>query len=412
VATLELGIALLIAALPLVLAVTNFHPFLWVGFVVFLLCAMVLDLGLSGGGKAMTTKVALSWCALWVTLALIFNAGLLYYAGATHAEQFFAGYLLEYSLSVDNLFVFVLVFAFFRTPPELQHRALVWGIVGAIVLRASMILIGAELIKQWKGVLALFGIFLVYTAVTLLLHSDDDDPSEKWWVRLLERRLPLVDGYRGTSFIVKEAVPDAEGKSVARWMFTRLFLVVLVIEASDVMFAVDSVPAIFGVSDPPPPPFIVFTANMFAILGLRSLYFALSGAIQQLRYLNYGLSLVLGFIGVKMILAEGVGAVASVCERAGFARPTWLPAHGLHVETSHSLIVIVGLLTVTVVLSVLFKPDPPPEDDLEDSACGLSSSSDEIKAMTADDELGVPGEGEAVAPNEVVLHEEEAPSAE
>ncbi|MGE0707175.1 MAG: TerC/Alx family metal homeostasis membrane protein [Planctomycetota bacterium] len=371
----------------------QFHPLLWGGFFVFLLFAMALDLGLTQRGKPLSTRAALGWCAVWVTLALIFNAGLAFFVGAESAEQFFAGYLLEYSLSVDNLFVFVLVFAFFRTPPHLQHRALVWGIVGAMVLRATMILLGAALIQRWQGVLVLFGLFLLYTGVMLLFHDEDDDPSDKWWIKLLERRLPLTDDYRGDRFFVRE--PAADG-GPGKLLLTRLFLVVVIIEASDVMFALDSVPAIFGVSTPPPPAFIVFTANMFAILGLRSLYFALSGAIQQLRYLNYGLSLVLAFIGLKMIVAEAPKAARSVCELVGAAVPSWVPEHGLHLKTSHSLLVICGLLTVTIVLSLVAKA--PAEEEEEAPAWGLSSRSDhELPAVDASDELGVPAEDAPLA---------------
>ena len=362
----------------------TFPWYAWAAFAVFILLAMVVDLGLGKGGKAMTTKAALTWCAIWISLALLFNAWIWYAYGTAYAEQFFAGYLLEYSLSVDNLFVFVLVFAFFRTPAELQHRALVWGIVGAMVLRATMILLGAALIEQWKGVLVFFGLFLLYTGVMMLFHDEDDDPSEKWWVRFLEKRLPLTDGYRGEHFVVKE--DDGTGK--LKTLFTRLFLVVLVIEVSDVMFAVDSVPAIFGVTDIP---FIVFTSNMFAILGLRSLYFGLSGAIQKLQYLNYGLSLILAFIGLKMILGEAPHAITSFCEWANYGVPGWVPAKGLHLTTLQSLGVIVTILTVTIVLSIVLAPAEEPEPETS-----LSSSSAELRAHVEGDdpgdELGVPSD--------------------
>jgi len=376
-------------AAPIPPVAPSFPWYAWAAFAVFILLAMVVDLNVGKSGKAMTTKTALTWCAIWVSLALLFNAWIWYAYGAVYAEQFFAGYLLEYSLSVDNLFVFVLVFAFFRTPSELQHRALVWGIVGAMVLRAAMILLGAALIQQWKGVLVFFGVFLLYSGIMMLFHDEDEDPSEKWWVRFLEKRLPLTDGYRGDSFVVKEA--DSTGR--VKTLFTRLFLVVLVIEASDVMFAVDSVPAIFGVTDIP---FIVFTSNMFAILGLRSLYFGLSGAIQKLQYLNYGLSLILAFIGLKMILGEAPHAITSFCQWREMAVPGWVPAKGLHLTTAQSLGVIVGILAITIVLSIVLAPA-----EEEEPETSLSSSSAELRAYVegddAGDELGVPSDdGDAV----------------
>jgi len=281
------------------------HPVMWGAFVVFVIVASAFDLLLYRRSHgALSTRAALVWSGIWIALALVFNVVVLYTMGREPAEEFLAGYLLEKSLSVDNLFVFVLVFAFFRTPPREQRRVLVWGIIGAMVLRAVMILLGAALIQRFHYTLVFFGVFLVYSGLKLVFHDQDDDPSKSRMIRFFQRVLPLTydvttdeDGneervlaYRGPHFWVIE-----DGKRV----FTPLFLVLLVVEGSDVVFAVDSVPAIFGVTNDP---FIVFTSNMFAILGLRALFFVIAAAIQRLRYLNIGLAIVLSFIGIKMLL--------------------------------------------------------------------------------------------------------------
>lgn len=369
--------------MPLSLASIDFGPWHWAAFVGFMLVASAVDLGLGRRGKAMSTKSALMWCGVWITLALSFN-GWLAYHDLTKGEEFFQGYLLEYSLSVDNLFVFVLVFGYFKTPSHLQHRALVWGIIGAMVLRATMILVGAALIKQWQWVLVLFGLFLVYSGIKMLFHDDDDDPSQSKLIQFLQKRLPLADGYREDKFVVREPVDPAAPGGPVRMVFTRLFLVVLVIEASDVIFAVDSVPAIFGVTKDP---FVVFTSNMFAILGLRSLFFALSGAIQHLKYLNYGLSIVLCFIGLKMCAAEGPTFIQAVYDLIGRDLPAWVPTHvndagkvvphGYHMKTWHSLAVICTLLGITVAVSLIFRPKAKESDE----ALTTSSSSHDLPAV-------------------------------
>ena len=333
--------------------VTISSPLMWAGFIVFVLIATAIDLNL--GKRSITTRAAVTWTVVWVVMALGFGAGLWHYFGRVPAEAFLAGYLLEKSLSVDNLFVFVLVFAFFRTPRELQHRALVWGIIGAMVMRAVMIISGAALIQKFEWVEAIFGLFLVYTGIKMLSHDEEADPSDSFFVRFLQRRLPLVDGYRDEHFMVREVDPKT-GKM--RTLFTRLFLVLLVIEASDVIFAVDSVPAIFGVTKDP---FIVFTSNIFAILGLRALYFAIASAIQRLQYLNYGLSLVLAFIGVKMLLPWIPPMLSFVGIETG------LDPKNMHVPTWASLLTISTVITITVVISLMM-PVPPAEDDVAVSA--------------------------------------------
>ena len=375
--------------MPFSLASIAFGPWHWAAFVGFMALASAVDLGLGRRGKSMSTKSALTWCAIWVSLALCFN-GWIAYHDMKKGEEFFAGYLLEYSLSVDNLFVFVLVFGFFRTPTDLQHRALVWGIIGAMILRASMILVGAALIEQWQWVLVLFGLFLVYSGIKMLFHDEDQDPSKSKLIQFLQRRLPLIDDYRGDKFFVREPVVGTPGKT--RFMFTRLFLVVLVIEASDVIFAVDSVPAIFGVTKDP---FVVFTSNMFAILGLRSLFFALAGAIQHLRYLNYGLSLVLCFIGIKMVAAEGPHFVEAAWGAFEWPRPEWLPAEGLHVETWQSLLVICLVLSVTVVISLIWRPQPGDDEEGGAVSASLSSSSDALESYGESEGVDLDGAPQA-----------------
>ncbi len=320
------------------------NPWMWLAFVAFVLVATAIDLNL--GKRSLGMRAALTWCAVWIVAALLFALGLWHWFGRNPAEEFLAGYLLEKSLSVDNLFVFVLIFGYFKTPVALQHRALVWGIVGAMIMRAVMILAGAALIHNFHWIMAFFGAFLIYTGIKLVFADDDADPSESWVIRLLQRKLPLSDAYHEEHFMVK-----VDGKTV----FTRLFLVVLAIEASDVVFAVDSVPAIFGVTQDP---FIVFTSNIFAILGLRALFFAIAGAIQQLRYLNYGLSLVLAFIGVKMCLPF----IPAVVAWAG--GPQW-SEEAFKIDITTSLIVICGVLAVTIGLSLWRRPHPveEPEDE-------------------------------------------------
>lgn len=336
-------------------SVTN--PLVWLGFVVFILVASVIDLGLSRRAHGMTTRMALMWATVWVIMALIFGAGVWKYLGPTAGGEFLAGYLLEKSLSVDNLFVFVLVFSHFRTPRAEQHRVLVWGIIGAMILRAVMILAGAALVKRFEWILLVFAAVLLFSGLKLLFKSEDgdEDPANSGIVRLVRKVLPVTDGYRGHHFFVTE---DGHRKA------TLLFLVLVVIEGSDVIFAVDSIPAIFGVTQDP---FIVFTSNIFAILGLRALFFVIEAAIQRLRYLKLGLSFLLVFIAVKM-------SVPFLYEF--FPDLPVLPF--LHEDEKghvkfpiiYSLGVIVVTLALTTVLSLVIKPSADAESDLERTSSG------------------------------------------
>jgi predicted tellurium resistance membrane protein TerC len=376
------------------------NPLLWGGFVVFVLLAMVVDLGVSRRSHGvMGTRAAMTWSVVWISTALCFNVFIWHTFGSEKAEEFLAGYLLEKSLSVDNLFVFVLVFAYFRTPPHQQHRVLVWGIIGAMLLRALMIGAGAVAIQQFHYTLAFFGLFLVYTGIKLLGGDDEDeDPSDSRLVRLIRRFVPLTPmGESGDGKAGEDAGSDAEAEAAepgdgyqrlssarhlaagynlgyrenhffvhegGRWKATTLFLVLLVIECSDVIFAVDSIPAIFGVTQDP---FIVFTSNIFAILGLRALFFVIANAIQRLKYLNYGLSIVLSFIGVKMILPflhELVLRFLVVDLAVPFLGP------GLHVSTFQSLAFICLTLGSTAVLSLVTAEGEEPEEPGEPGGPG------------------------------------------
>jgi tellurite resistance protein TerC len=268
-------------------------PALWVGFTVLVLGLLSLDLFvLHRKPHAVRPREALVWALVYAALALLFCGGVYLRFGGDKAMEFLAGYVIEEALSVDNLFVFLVLFAYFQVPAELQHRVLFWGVVGALVLRALFVLVGATLIQSFHGVTYLFGGFLVLTGIKLLVQRDAGvHPERNPVLRLLRRILPVTDGYRGNRFTVTE-----DGRRFA----TPLLLVLVLIEATDLVFAVDSIPAVFGVSSDP---FIVYTSNIFAILGLRSLYFALAGMMERFHHLKVGLALVLAFVGGKMLLA-------------------------------------------------------------------------------------------------------------
>lgn len=342
------------------------NPLLWVGFIVFVLVMMVIDLGLfSRRAHTITTREAVGWTIVWISMALIFNAGILYFYGKKPAEEFLAGYLLEKSLSVDNLFVFVLVFSYFRTPQEQLHRVLVWGIIGAMVLRAAMIMAGVALIHRFEIVLLFMGAFLIYSGAKLLFHDDDADIADSRLVRTFQRVLPLTKDYHGSRFFVRH-----EGKLMA----TPLFLVLLVIEVSDVVFAVDSIPAIFGVTQDA---FVVFTSNIFAILGLRALFFVIQTLLQKLQYLNYGLCLVLCFVGVKMILPF-------VPRGLHWAGVDIDPQAHWHIETEWSLLFIVGTLATTAAISV-WKASGAGDDGDEADGQAASEATEAPAGTTTED---------------------------
>jgi len=278
-------------------------PLLWAGFIAFVLVMLALDLFVLGGRHAhkVSVKEAAAWSVVWVTLAFVFNGLLWWHLDGTvgrevanaKALEFFTGYLIEKSLSVDNIFVFLMVFGYFAVPPEYQRRVLIYGVLGAIVMRAIMILAGAWVVSQFHWVIYLFGAFLVITGIKMLVFAEQEADLEKnpvlRWMRGHLRITPTYEGERFT--VVKDGV---------RW-FTPLFLVLILIEVTDLIFAVDSIPAIFAITTDP---FIVFTSNIFAILGLRALYFLLADIADRFHLLKYGLAMVLVFVGVKMLIID------------------------------------------------------------------------------------------------------------
>ena len=266
----------------------------WIIFNAFVLLMLAIDLGVfHRQSKKVSFKEAITWSAVWVTLALIFNGWIYYSMGEKPAVEFLTGYLVEKSLSVDNIFVFVLLFSFFKVPEEYQHRVLFWGVIGALIMRAIFIAVGAVLIARFHWIIYLFGAFLVFTGYKMFKKSAADmHPEENPLVRWFIKKGKVTNEYHGKKFFV-----NINGKRLA----TPLFLCLLSIEFTDLIFAVDSIPAIFAITKDP---FIVYTSNVFAILGLRSLYFALEGIITKFPYLRYGLAIILIFIGCKMLLVD------------------------------------------------------------------------------------------------------------
>jgi tellurite resistance protein TerC len=269
---------------------------LWIGFNLFVLGMVALDLGFfHRDAHEVGLREAVRWTCTWIALALLFNLGLYFYAGPQKALEFLTAYLVEKSLSVDNIFVFLVLFSSFNIAPRYQHRILVWGILGALVLRGLFIAVGITLIHQFHWILYIFGAGLVITGLRMAFKKRSTDPfapSESRGLALLRRWLPVSDEQEGGHFFVKY-----EG----RWKVTSLFVVLLLIEATDVVFAADSIPAVLAVSLDP---FIVYASNIFAVLGLRALYFVLSGMIPKFHYLHYGLSAILVALGMKMLLSD------------------------------------------------------------------------------------------------------------
>jgi tellurite resistance protein TerC len=271
---------------------------------------------------AVSTREAAIWSVVWVTLGLSFGVVVWLWQGPDAGGEYLAGYLIEKSLSVDNIFVFALIFGYFAVPAKYQHRVLFWGVVGALVLRAGFIAAGATLLDRFSWTVYVFGAFLLVTGVRMARQRDDHvDPSRNPMLRLLRRRVPMTEGYEGQRFVVRRA---------GRLLATPMLAVLVVVETTDVVFAVDSIPAIFAVTDEP---FLVFTSNAFAILGLRALYFLLAGMISRFAYLKIGLAAVLAFVGVKLLLTHVVHM------------PIWL-----------SLGVIAGILGIALVASLVRPP--------------------------------------------------------
>ena len=296
-------------------------PALWVGFLAFVLALLALDLGVfHRHAHVVKFKEALGWTALWFSLAMGFAAALVPLRGKVAATEFITGYLIELSLSMDNVFVIAVIFSYFRVPSEQQHRVLFWGILGALVMRGVLIGIGAALISAFHWILYALGAFLVYSGIKMVFADDDaPDPDKNPFIRLARKLYPVSSEFEGQKFTTR-----LNGKIA----LTPLAIVLLMVETTDLVFALDSIPAIFGITSDP---FIVFTSNVFAILGLRSLYFVLAGAIQYFKYLKIGLSVVLVFIGVKMLIEFW----------------EW------EISTPLSLAIVVGILAVSVVASVI-----------------------------------------------------------
>ena len=295
------------------------EPAVWIGFSALVVGLLVLDLGvLNRKSHVLSFREALSWSTGLVTLALLFGVFLWVREGTQTALEYYTGYIIELSLSVDNLFVFLLIFQYFAVPAELQPRILKWGILGALVMRAIMIALGALLLQQFTWIIYLFGGILIVTGIRMFRGSGDRiEPDRNPLVRLVRRFVPMVDGYVGQKFIVR---------GIRGWTATPLLLVLLLVEWSDLVFAIDSIPAIFAVTRDP---FIVYSSNVFAILGLRALFFVLAGMMDRFEYLKPGVAAILVFVGFKMLF------------------------NGLfHMPTVVSLAVIVGSLGGSVVLSM------------------------------------------------------------
>jgi tellurite resistance protein TerC len=307
----------------------------WVGFNVLVLGLLLLDLFVfHREAHEVKPKEAAAWSVFWVVLSLLFNAFVFWQFGHQAGVEFLTGYLIEKSLSVDNLFVFVMVFSYFRVPARYQHRVLFWGIIGALILRAILIGVGAYLIAQFEWMIYLFGAFLVYTGIRMSLEKETAIEVEaNPLIKVLRKVLPITNRYHDQSFLVSEG---------GKWVATPLLVVLVMVESTDVIFALDSIPAIFAVTKNP---FIVYTSNIFAILGLRALYFLLANVIDKFHLLKYGLSIVLTYIGMKMIVT----------------------AFDIHIDTLISLAIVGAVLTLSIVLSLLFpqkesEPLAPPED--------------------------------------------------
>ena len=266
----------------------------WIGFNLFVLAMLAIDLGVfHRKAHSVSLKEASIWSVVWITLALIFNAGLYFLSGTEPALQFFTGWLIEKSLSVDNIFIFVLLFTYFRVPAAYQHRVLFWGILGALVMRGILIAVGAVLLEEFHWILYLFGVFLIFTGIRMGLQKETEvHPERNPLLKLVRRIVPVTDDYEYDRFAVRRA---------GQFMVTPLLLVLLIIESTDLIFAVDSIPAVFAVTGDP---FIVYTSNVFAILGLRSLYFVFANVIDKFYYLKLGLAVILSYVGVKMVLAD------------------------------------------------------------------------------------------------------------
>lgn len=299
-------------------------PLWWALFSALIAMVLAVDLGLfNRKARELSTREAAAWTAVWMALALGFNVFVYAEFGPIKAAEFFQAWIVEQTLSVDNIFVFLVIFAFFAVPSAYQHRLLFWGILGAIFARGGFIFLGSALVARFQWVMYIFGAILIYTSIKLLRQGDDEEINleNNLFLRAFRRVVPTVPDYRGAAFVVREG---------GRLMATPLLAVLVVLVPTDLVFAVDSIPAVFGVTDDV---FIIYTSNIFAVMGLRSMAFVVAGALQRMHYLKYGLALILGFIGAKILIAELY-----------------------HVPSTWSLVVVVLSLLGAGLASVLFPP--------------------------------------------------------
>ncbi len=326
-------------------------PWLYVAFIGFVVAMLLVDLKLFHTHvHTPTTRESGTWVAIWVSLAIAFGIGLWVFQGSRDAGEYFAGYLIEYSLSVDNMFVFVVIFSYFKIPLSHQHQILFYGILGAMVFRGIFIALGTALVQNFDWVIPIFGLFLLYTAFRIGKGSAEHvHPEDNPVLNFARKRFRTTTRFDGQKLFTIE-----NGKRVA----TPLFIVLLFIETTDIFFAIDSIPAIFAVTKEP---FIVLTSNVFAILGLRALYFLLAGGMDRLHLLKYGLAVILGFVGVKMLL-EGTEIVG-------------LTEHAIHVPIWLSLTVIIGVLALTAILS--FKIPPKQQEGIEKRMEGMTGGDED-----------------------------------
>jgi tellurite resistance protein TerC len=319
------------------------QTWLWIAFNAFVLGMLAIDLGvLNRKAHAISIKEASAWTVLWISLSLVFNYGIYHYMGRQAGLEFLTGYLIEKALSVDNIFVFVLLFSYFRVPAKYQHRVLFWGVLGALLMRGAMIAAGAVLIERFHWIIYVFGAFLVFTGIRMATQKEMDiEPESNPVLRLVRRFVPVSPAYDGQKFFTRQLVGGR-----TRRVATPLFIVVVLVETTDLIFAVDSIPAVFAITTDP---FLVYTSNVFAILGLRALYFLLAGVIEKFHYLKLGLSAVLVFVGVKMLVTY----------------------FDVHIPIGISLAVVGGVLALSVAASLVFPKEaeehsPVVHDPLEE----------------------------------------------
>ena len=297
--------------------------YLYVGFIAFVIAMLLVDLKLFHAEEhEPTTRESATWVVIWVSLAIVFGIVVAFWKSGGTAAEYFAGYLIEYSLSVDNMFVFIVIFSYFQIPKGLQHQVLFYGILGAMIFRGVFIAAGVALIEQFEWIIYVFGAFLLFTAYRIAKGTEEVHPEDNPIIKFFVKRFPTTHSFDGQKLFTVE-----NGKRLA----TPLFVTLLFIEITDIVFAVDSIPAIFAITDDP---FIILTSNVFAILGLRALYFLLAGSMDKFHLLKYGLAIILGFVGTKMLLE----------------------AVDVHVEIWLSLLVIISVLAATVVLSLKIPP--------------------------------------------------------